>query len=226
MTASEWPGRPARPLRPQAIGRRGVRDVRDPLVEPFWEGDRLIVEVANGGVAATGFEGEPVDLDEEIAAALAALVRASQVVLDVHLSPRAARTTEGAIVGDVPVPSATELAGQMFVGGAASRRVELRRGLEPDEPVPGSVIVAIDLLELDGESLLDVPLLERKRLLESVLDEGPLVRVGTYVRPPVDAWLGTWRALGFRQVVYKAANGRYLPGERNDGWAIAQIPQR
>jgi hypothetical protein len=217
---------PERPLRPQAIGRRGVRDVRDPLIEPFWEGDRLIVEIADGRVGATGVEGEPVDLDEAMAEALTTLVRAGQAVLDVHLSPRAARTTEGAIVGDVAVPSATELAGQMFVGGAASRRVELRRGLEPDEAGPDVVLVAIDLIELDRESLLDVPLLERKRLLESVLDEGPLVRVGAFVRPPVDAWLGTWRALGFRQVVYKAANGRYLPGERNDGWAIAQIPQR
>ncbi|HEU4672411.1 MAG TPA: hypothetical protein VFS32_05875 [Candidatus Limnocylindrales bacterium] len=203
-----------------------MRDVRDPVIEPFWEGDRLIVEVADGRVAATGVDGEAIDLDATIADALLARVRAGQAVLDVHLTPRAAGTTEGAVVGEVSVPSGTELAGQMFVGGAASRRVELRRALEPVELGSDVVVVAVDLLELDHESLLDIPLLERKRLLESVLDEGPLVRVGAYVRPPVDAWLGTWRALGFRQVVYKAANGRYLPGERNDGWAIAQIPQR
>ena len=36
--------------------------------------------------------------------------------------------------------------------------------------------VATDLLWLDGESLLDVPLLERRRLLEGVLDQSYLVR--------------------------------------------------
>lgn len=216
----------SQPLRPQAFGRRRARDVRDPVIEPFWEGERLIIEIDERGVHATGVDGEPIELEAVIVDELLAVARAGQAVVDAHLTPKAAGTAQGAVVGDVAVPSAAELAGQMLVGGAASRGVELRRALEPVETGPDLVLVAVDLLELDGESLLDVPLLERKRILESVLGEGPLVRLGAYVRPPVDAWLGTWRALGFRQVVYKAANGRYLPGERNDGWAIAQIPQR
>jgi hypothetical protein len=226
MTAGAGRAAGPRPLRPQAFGRRRAGDVRDPLIEPFWEGDRVIVEIVDGEARPTDVEGEPVELDAAVVDALLGLVRARHAVLDTHLTPKAAATSEGAVVGQVSVPSATELAGQMFVGGAASRRRELRQALEPVETGPLLVLVAVDLLELERESLLDVPLLERKRLLESVLDEGPLVRVGTYVRPPVGAWFGTWRALGFRQVAYKAANGRYLPGERNDGWALATIPQR
>jgi len=41
---------------------------------------------------------------------------------------------------------------------------------------------------LDDESICDVPLLERRRLLESVLVESHLVRVGVFVKPPVDGW--------------------------------------
>ena len=42
--------------------------------------------------------------------------------------------------------------------------------------------VAVDLLDLDGEPLLDVPLQERRRLLESVVDERVQVRVSSLVR--------------------------------------------
>ena len=43
--------------------------------------------------------------------------------------------------------------------------------------------VATDLLWIDGQPIDDVPLLERKRLLEAVLDESYLVRVSAFVRP-------------------------------------------
>ena len=51
-------------------------------------------------------------------------------------------------------------------------------------------IRGIDPLRLDGDSLLDVPLLERKRLLDSVMTPADLVRVGAYVRPPLQTWIG------------------------------------
>ena len=86
--------------------------------------------------------------------------------------------------------------------------------------------VAVDLLLVDDEPLVDIPLLERKRILEGVLDEGELVRRTAFVRPPVDAWLGTWRSIGFGELAYKAANSRYRPGEQNPDWATARIPPR
>jgi bifunctional non-homologous end joining protein LigD len=121
------------------------------------------------------------------------------------------------------------MARQLIVGGR-NRRAELVEALEARaevRPGPGEEVafVAVDLLELDGESLLDVPLLERKRLLDAVIAESALVRVGIHVRAPVDVWLGTWRNVGFRMVAYKDPNGRYRPGEPNDGWATAEIPK-
>lgn len=211
--------------RPQGFGRRNVKDVRDPLIEPLWEGERLLVDVSTGRVTAADVDGAPADVEPTIAAALLALTRADHVVLDAHVTAQAARSTEGALVGDVAAPSAVEMAGQLLLG-SRSRRSELSRSLPDEEPEADRILVVVDLLELDGDSLLDVPLLERKRILESVLGEAPLVRLGAYVRPPVDPWIGTWRAIGFHSIAYKAANGRYRPGETNDGWAIARIPQR
>jgi hypothetical protein len=85
--------------------------------------------------------------------------------------------------------------------------------------------VATDLLWLDGQPLFDVPLLERKRLLEAVLEESYLVRVSAFVRPSAVITLVTWGTIGFRDLVWKAANSRYRPGEANEDWAVGRAPQ-
>ncbi len=86
-----------------------------------------------------------------------------------------------------------------------------------DEP-PTATFVAVDLLELDGQELLDVPLLERRRLLESIVVQSPRVRVTPAVRHPVEGWLSVWSGLGFASYVAKHANSRYAPGQRNAEW--------
>ncbi len=74
--------------------------------------------------------------------------------------------------------------------------------------------------------MLDIPLLERRRLLESVLVESDLVRIGAFVRPPIETWVGSWRTQGFEGLTYKAANSRYLPGRPNDDWIVSGMPRR
>ena len=98
---------------------------------------------------------------------------------------------------------------------AQGRGARRRRRSTSDDEVS---FVATDLLWLDGTSLLDVPLLERRRLLESVLVESDVVRVGAFVRPPIESWVSSWRSMGFTGLTYKAANSRYLPGEPNPDW--------
>ena len=66
--------------------------------------------------------------------------------------------------------------------------------------------------------MLDVPLLERKRLLESLIAPGPLVRTSPMVRPPVDSWIATWKSVGLRGGILKAANSRYRPGAETVEW--------
>lgn len=213
--------------RPQAFGRRNVKSIRDPLIEPLWEGERLLIAAERSSAEVVSPTGEvAIELDPEIGEALAGGVRAASVVLDGYLTPQPVRSPDRIRVVDVSAPTATDMAGQLLLGRSRARRRELAESLGDVNPDEAVALVVVDLLALDGEQLLDVPLLERKRILESVVSEGPLVRLGTYVRPPVDPWLGTWRALGFHSIAYKAANSRYRPGERNDAWAIARIPQR
>lgn len=217
----------ARAWRPQDFGKRKAREIRDPIVEPLWDGDRVIVHVEAAGVAIVDSIGEPVEVVPEIEAAVAEAARAGSLVLDGYLTPQAARSGEGTMLGEVYVPTTKDMTSQLLLGRGGEKRRDLAD--KPPPPVrPGDpiVLVCVDLLAIDGDSLLGVPLLERKRLLESSIEESQLVRIGAYVRPPVDPWVGSWRSQGFRALAYKDPNGRYAPGAASDGWAIAQIPRR
>ena len=226
-------GEPAaiRAWRPQEFGRRSFRKIDDPLIEPVWIGVRALVHVAPAGVDIVDDVGEPA---ERLAAsdALRPAVLATSAVIDGYLTLQALDRPPILYSGpDVEQPTSTSFFRQMFLGNLGENRRERLRELEQRlEPQPtgaidpNAVFVAVDLLMLDDEPLLDVPLLERKRLLDSIVEEGPLVRIGIHVRPPIGTWLATWRAAGFRSLAYKHANSRYRPGEQNDDWAITPIP--
>ena len=214
-------------LKPQAFGRRNVRSIDDPIIEPLWIGDRVLVKFAVGDLRVLDTNGEPIATNADVEQILPQLERsilAKSAVLDGYLTRQATPAVGSVAVLGPEIPTAGEMTSQFFVGGLRGRKV-------PGEPEKPTVdvsnplaFVAVDLLAVDDESLLDVPLLERKRLLDSVLAEDKLIRRSAYVRPPVDTWLASWRALGFRELAYKSANGRYAPGVVNDGWAIVRIP--
>ena len=77
--------------------------------------------------------------------------------------------------------------------------------------------VAFDLLALDDRSLLDVPLAERRSLLESsVPDPAASVHVtpGTYDRATAADWFARFEGAGLDGVMAKAADGTYQPNKR------------
>jgi ATP-dependent DNA ligase len=219
-------------LRPQAFGSGHHSRLRDPLVEPLWTGIRVLAAVDGADVVVRNEEGHRVDERPEVLAALAEAVRDAHVVVDGFLTREAVRETVGADPGVPEIPRATRFFTETFVGRRRDRTQELiedrKRAREATTFDPEETIgfVALDLLWLDGEWLVDVPLLERKRLLESVLGETDLIRRGVYVRLPIDTWVGSWRSLGFHGIAFKAPNSRYLPGRPNDDWVTARMPQR
>ena len=175
------------------------------LFEPHWPGDRLLARVDRGRATLNDELGKPVrpEIETQAAEVLGAAVRADHAVID-------GVWTAQPFVGD----------GSLARNWAETIAQEgLSRELpDPLEAERRRAFVAIDLLELDGQPLHDVPFQERRRLLESVIDEGVQVRLSPVVKHPLGGWLIGWRTNGFTHYVAKHTNSRYLPGERNDDW--------
>jgi len=174
------------------------------LFEPLWPGERLMARVDRGDVTLTDEAGQPAA--PEVSEACPVLANA--VLAD------------GAVVDGI-------WSAQPFIGDGSMARnwadTLAAEGLAEEIPDPleserRRAFVAVDLVELDGQPLGDVPFQERRRLLESVIDEGVQVRLSPVVKHPLGSWLIGWRANGFTHYIAKHMNSHYLPGERNDDW--------
>ncbi|HSM38679.1 MAG TPA: hypothetical protein VK838_05035 [Candidatus Limnocylindrales bacterium] len=174
------------------------------LFEPAWRGDRLMAHLRDGEVSLYDSGGEVANGEfDEVAEVLAPSVDADEALID-------------GIWTSMP-----------FLGeGSAARHLAeaiAEEGLAEELPDPleaekRRAFVALDLVELDGQVLHDVPYLERRRLLGSVVVEGVRVRISPAVRNPIHNWLNAWRANGFSHYVAKHANSRYEPGEIAEDW--------
>jgi bifunctional non-homologous end joining protein LigD len=207
--------------RPQRFGRGARRD-RDAIIEPGWSGVRVLARLENGRTRFIDEEGvDCTDEFAEVAAAVTAAALAGDLILDGHLTVEPTQVVVGVPAAEIQAPTAGQMMVQMLAGNRIARSVGPKRRLDPDRPV---AFVAVDLLRIDGTPLLDIPLLERKRLLEGSLAQTDLVRTTPFVRPPIGSFITTWRSAGFLALAYKAANSRYRPGARNDDWSTVRMP--
>ena len=220
-----------RDWRPQTVYRsRREANIIDPLLEPLWNGTRVIAHYTDSENPEEWGRVEVFDSKGQDASALAPhavdqlrrAISASDAVIDGIISTQATAGGEGTAM---VIFAQAQPIKRLFVGGADSdiqfaEPKGVRRVGEPG-------FVALDLLSIDGQSLLDVPLLERKRLLEGAIQQSELVRVSPWARPPVRTWFSSWRSAGFKGMIMKSANSRYVPGEETTEWAIVdRMPRR
>jgi bifunctional non-homologous end joining protein LigD len=90
------------------------------------------------------------------------------------------------------------------------------------EPTP-FVYEVFDLLHLNGRSLLDEPLEERRRLLASVLRADPRVRLSEHIEADGMAFFEAARARGLEGIMAKDRRSPYVPGKRTDRWQKIKI---
>ncbi len=235
MAPSDDPRDIAAAWQPQRPGRRSARDIPDAIVEPDWGGLRVAAAMS-ADRASLYRDGAEVRVPEDLLRALTDGFGAMAAVIEGHLTTAALRSGEGAFpptpkverppllvpralrknVRDDPYVHARDHEVKS-AGAAAGTLAALERGER-------HAFVATDLLWLDGEPLEEVPLLERKRLLEGVIDVSYLVRVSVYVRPSAAMTLVSWGSLGFSELSYRGTNSRYLPGQENPDWVVARAP--
>jgi bifunctional non-homologous end joining protein LigD len=181
------------PQRPRYA--REKAELANHILEPEWQGTRALARVGHGAPRFVGYGGE-VEGPRELFDAIVAEARCSTAIID------------GVLVSDWRDESELELdpEGNAFMRNASARQI----------------FAAFDLLEVDGESLLEIPLLERKRHLEGLLVPSVNVRLTPFVTRGLRSWRETLVAQGFRRVVLKNWNSAYAPGRTTDDWLVVE----
>jgi hypothetical protein len=221
---------------PQRPGRVAPRDLPDPIVEPDWAGLRVVAAIGPDGAEIYRY-GDRLDVPRPLEEALVFAFEAVDGVIEGHLTTAAFDEGIGAFPATDPVARPIFSMPRIFKRSAkddpyvygrthaAREEAGAPAVLEALEAGEEHAFVAIDLLWLDGQPLADIPLLERKRLLDTVLTRSKLVRVTPFVRPSsAPRTLVTWGMLGFEDLCWRADNSRYRAGEENPGWAVAAAP--
>jgi hypothetical protein len=218
---------PANPRawRPQKPKHSRYSEVTDPIVEPLWSGIRVLAHFEEaerddewGHVVLIDEYGDDASLDAQQAMEqLRRAIRARSAVVDGVITREATAGGENTAIGLFPTVNPIR---KFFLGGTAESDVKYEpRGPRREGP---PAFVALDLLSVDGQHLFDVALLERKRLLESLIEESELVRLSPWARPPIRTWFNTWRSAGFKGMMMKSSNSRYRPGEETADWALVE----
>jgi bifunctional non-homologous end joining protein LigD len=181
------------PQRPRSVRERA--ELSGHILEPAWSGTRVLVRIGHGEPRFRGYDGT-VEGPRELFDAIVADARCDTAIID------------GVLVDDWKDESDLEVD---EAGTAYTRHF-----------APRQIFAAFDLLEIDGESLLAIPLLERKRHLEGVLAPSQNVRLTPYVTRGLRSWHDTLQAQGFRRSVLKNWNSSYAPGKTNDDWLVVE----
>ncbi len=214
-------------LRPQIYGKGSPNKVADPIIEPLWVGVRALAGVDGDGAILIDEAGVSIDGFDEIVESLVEVAMATGLIVDGFLTKQASQPASAVGAWSEETPTMTSIVGlrrNRAVDTLKLREAALEaRSFTIDDEIS---YVATDLLWVDDTSLLDVPLLERRRILESVLGQSDVIRIGAFIRPPIMSWVGSWKAQGFDGLTYKAANSRYHPGQARDEWAISGMPRR
>ncbi|MFN2519543.1 MAG: hypothetical protein ABR525_00680 [Candidatus Limnocylindria bacterium] len=181
------------PQRPRFARERPLPE--EHILEPEWAGRRALVRVGHPAPRFVGYDGA-LEGPRELYDAITADARASTAIID------------GVLVADWEDERDLEVdaGGNAFVRTAG----------------PRTIFAAFDLLEVDGESLLEVPLLERKRHLEGILAQSMNVRLTPFVARGLRAWQETLQGQGFKRVVLKDWNSAYRPGETAPSWTVVE----
>ncbi len=179
------------PQRPKAV--REQAELPEHILEPAWSGTRVLVRIGHDGPSFRGYDG-PVDGPRELFDAIRAETRCTSAIID------------GVLVDNWEDERDLEVddSGNAYVRGLPGRKI----------------FSAFDLLEVDGDSLLRVPLLERKRHLEGLIAPSVNVRLTPYVSRGLRSWRDTLAGLGFKRVLLKDWNSTYSPGQTSPAWLI------
>ncbi len=94
----------------------------------------------------------------------------------------------------------------------SSMEIQLKAAKQP------AAYIVFDILEKDGKPLIELPLIERKKILAESVKEGNHVLLADYVEEQGETYCEAVVAQGLEGVMAKRKNSLYLTGVRSDNW--------
>lgn len=88
----------------------------------------------------------------------------------------------------------------------------------PEENLSSLVFYVFDILHLDGESLLELPLRERKKILKKLVPKSGSVRYSEHIEERGKDFFRLVRDRGLEGIIAKDSGSAYLPGRRTKSW--------
>jgi bifunctional non-homologous end joining protein LigD len=167
-----------------------VPDGVDWAFEVKWDGYRTIVHVADGRVRLQSTAGHDVTDRWPEFSDLAGAVNARSAILDGEL-----------VVFDDDGRPRFELAQRSGVGSDRQ-----------------AVIQFFDVLQVDGNDTIDLPYLDRRRLLEQLVEPGDNWTVPSFRLGDGAALVAATAEQGLEGVIAKRIDSRYRPGTRTKDW--------
>lgn len=190
-----------------ATGTAPPKDLTGYLLEPKWDGVRLIVTVHDGAARLVTRNSRDVTSHYPELSGPAAALDGRSAVLDAEVVTFDERGST----------SFQKLQQRMHV---ANPSPDLRAAV----PVE---LMLFDLLWLDGELLTGLPQRERRRRLEELAPEGSRWHLTPLLPPaPVDELLRACDDVGLEGYVIKRGDATYLPGRRSSSWTKLKCIQR
>ncbi len=88
------------------------------------------------------------------------------------------------------------------------------------------VYYVFDLLRLNGRSLMNKPLTERRRQLETILPTSGIIRLSEHFESSATNFLAAAGEMGLEGIIAKKADSIYEPGERSPHWLKIKAQKR
>ena len=205
------------------------------VYEPKYDGIRAIAEVGNKGVRLWSRLGnEKTRQFPEIAAALEKWARRFKqpVILDgeiVALDPKGNPIGFQALQGRIHLTGGRESFGVRLESDSSltPKDSESDSSLTPNDSRHPVAFIAFDILREGTRDLRDLPLLERRAILERVFRSAisPTLRLSEFVRGDGQALYQRALASGWEGLIAKHVDSRYKSGKRTPDWRKLKIVQ-
>ncbi|MGD2250539.1 MAG: non-homologous end-joining DNA ligase [Candidatus Methanofastidiosia archaeon] len=85
------------------------------------------------------------------------------------------------------------------------------------ENIP-AVYVVFDILAVDGQDIINTPLMERKSYINHIVSESPRLMICPYIEGKGDHYYNAVTEKGFEGVMAKRKDSLYFPGKRSGAW--------